>query len=117
MRLLGGIAIVLASVSAVAPSAQESQAAETQRKNFDQLLDLYVRDGLVYYRALKAERAKLDAFVAWMAEAPIDSASRDQRLAFWLNAYDALVLKTVVDQYPIVRRSRDYPDRSIRQIP
>ena len=60
---------------------------------------------------------KLDAFVAWMAEAPIDSASRDQRLAFWLNAYDALVLKTVVDHYPIVRRSRDYPDRSIRQIP
>jgi Protein of unknown function, DUF547 len=78
---------------------------------------LYVRDGLVYYRALKAEHAKLDAFVAWMADAPIDSASRDQRLAFWLNAYDALVLKTVVDQYPIVRRSRDYPDRSIRQIP
>src|SRR6185295_346453 len=99
------------------PAAQESPTAAARRMAFDQILDLYVRDGLVYYRALKSDRAKLDAYVAWAAETPMDSASREERLAFWLNAYDALVLKTVVDHYPIPRRSQEYPERSIRQIP
>ena len=117
MRLASAIGVLLACLMVISSAAQEPPGASAQRKNFDQILDLYVRDGLVYYRALKSDRAKLDAYVAWLADAPIDSASRNERLAFWLNAYDALVLKTVVDRYPIPRRSQDYPDRSIRQIP
>jgi hypothetical protein len=31
-------------------------------------------------------------------------ATRDEQLAFWLNAYDALVLRTVADHYPIQGR-------------
>ena len=42
--------------------------------------------------------------------------SRDEQIAFWLNAYNALVLKTVIDHYPILGRSSDYPPKSIRQI-
>ena len=42
-----------------APHAQESLADAARRKTFDQLLDLYVRNGDVYYRALKGERVKL----------------------------------------------------------
>ena len=38
-------------------------------------------------------------------------------MAFWLNAYNAVVLKTIVDQYPIARRTQEYPAFSIRQIP
>ena len=30
-------------------------------------------------------------------------------MAFWLNAYNALVLQTVIDHYPIGQRSKDYP--------
>src|SRR5436309_1720543 len=117
MRLASAICVVLACLTVISSGAQESPAAAAQRKNFDQMLDLYVRDGLVYYRVLKSDRAKLDAYVAWLADAAVESAPREERLAFWLNAYDALVLKTVVDHYPIPRRSQDYPDRSIRQIP
>jgi len=76
-----------------------------------------VRGGDVYYRALKLERAKLDGYVAGIATASIDKLSRDQRLAFWLNAYNALVLRTVIDHYPSPARSADYPAKSIRQIP
>jgi hypothetical protein len=42
---------------------------------------------------------------------------RDEQIAFWLNAYNALVLKTVVDHYPIAGHSAAYPQKSIRQIP
>lgn len=87
--------------------------------SFDRLLDLYVRDGLVYYAALRSERAGLDRFVASLATAPagFDAQSSDARKAFWLNAYNALVLRTVIEHYPIRGQSSEYPSNSIRQIP
>jgi hypothetical protein len=81
------------------------------------VLDLYVRDGMVYYRALKQDRKRLDAFVRGLATSDIESASPADKVAYWLNAYNALVLRTVIDEYPIPRRSAQYPAGSIRQIP
>ena len=109
-RLLVPLALVLVVSAVAAPRAQES-------KTLDELLDAYVRDGEVYYRALKSDRRKLDGYVGQIAGESIDRLSRDERLAFWLNAYNALVLQTVVDHYPIQARSKDYPARSVRQIP
>lgn len=109
------VSIVLALCVVVSPFAQD--ASEVARsKTFDQLLDLYVRNGDVYYRAIKSERGKLDGYVSQLATAPVDKLSRDDQLAFWLNAYNALVLRTVVDHYPIQGRSAEYPAKSIRQI-
>jgi hypothetical protein len=112
------ISIALALVCAVAPSiAQEDPAGAARRKTFDEFLDLYVRDGYVYYRALKSERSRFDMYVNSLADVEIVSLPRDDQLAFWLNAYNALVLRTVIDHYPIQGRSPDYPPKSIRQIP
>jgi uncharacterized protein DUF547 len=99
-----------------APNAQEPPGEAARRKALDQLLDLYVRNGDVYYRALKSDRSKLDGYVNLLANASIEKGSREDQIAFWLNAYDALVLRTVIDHYPIAGRSSDYPARSIRQI-
>jgi hypothetical protein len=111
------IAVVLAACVMVTPTAQDSLGDAARRKTFDQLLDLYVRGGDVYYRALKSDRAKLDGYVNLIAAAPVDKLSREEQMAFWLNAYDALVLRTVIDHYPIQGRSAEYPAKSIRQIP
>src|SRR6476619_6816961 len=111
------VVFVMFCVVVAAPRAQESTLDETRRRNLDQILDLYVRDGEVYYKALKIERAKLDGFVAALGTESIDKRSREERLAFWVNAYNALVLRTVIDHYPIQGRSADYPKNSIRQIP
>ena len=109
--------IVLAlALAAAAPQAQES-TVDGRRRNLEQVLDLYVRDGYVYYRALRQERRLLDAYLSGVATASIDSASRNEQLAFWLNAYNALALRTVIDHAPIPQRSREYPPGSIRQIP
>ena len=109
--------IVLAlALAAAAPQAQEN-TVDARRRNLEQVLDLYVRDGYVYYRALRQERRLLDAYLNGVATASIDSASRDEQLAFWLNAYNALALRTVIDHAPIPQRSREYPPGSIRQIP
>lgn len=108
-----GVALVLC---APAPHAQDA-SIDARRQVLDQLLDLNVRDGFVYYRALKSEHARLDGFVASLATASLDTASPQEQIAFWLNAYNAIVLKTIVDAYPIQTRTRDYPPGSVRQIP
>lgn len=83
------------------------------------LLDLYVRDGLVYYRALRIERAVLDRYVRSLRAVPADFGdwTTAQQVAFWINSYNALVLRTVIDHYPIRGGSPLYPPDSIRQIP
>lgn len=109
-------AVGFAAVLVASSSAQESSLA-APRRSLDQILDLYVRDGEVYYKALKSERSRLDGFVSHLATASIDKLSREERLSFWLNAYDAFVLQTVVDHYPIQKRTAEYPAVSIRQVP
>jgi hypothetical protein len=87
---------------------------------FDQLLELYVRDGLVYYNAVKSDRRRLDGYIAALngpQARAIDRAPNDEQVAFWLNAYNALVVQTVVDNYPIRGRASNYPPNSVRQIP
>ena len=87
--------------------------------SFDRLLDLYVRDGLVYYAALRSDRAGLDRFVSSLRTEPVefDTEPINVRKAFWLNAYNALILETVINNYPIRGQSLGYPANSIRQIP
>lgn len=99
---------------------QAPSRAEPLHRSFDQLLDLYVRDGLVYYNALRVDRGRLDRYVASLdgpATAGITEWPRERQLAFWLNAYNAFVLQTVVSHYPVRGRTPGYPPGSIRQIP
>lgn len=99
-------------------TAQESSEVRGLHRPLDEMLDLNVRDGLVYYRALKGARGQLDRYIASLDVNPAtyQSWSRDDRVAFWLNAYNAFVLETVIDRYPIRGTSAAYPANSIRQI-
>lgn len=87
--------------------------------SLDAILDLYVREGLVYYRALRSERSRLDRYISGLDVPPaaMEGWSRETQAAFWLNTYNALVLRTVIDGYPIRGRVDTYPASSIRQIP
>jgi uncharacterized protein DUF547 len=115
MRSLIGFALCFVVISTLSRAQESGEAA--RRRAFDQILDANVRDGFVYYRALKSERGRLDGYVASLASSGIAAAPREEQVAFWLNAYNALVLQTIIDHYPIAQRTREYPPRSIRQIP
>lgn len=64
-------------------------------------------DGKMHYKALKAERAEaLDpvtaAFEAVSPRShPERFPKREDKIAYWLNAYNVLVIKGVIDSYPI----------------
>ena len=77
--------------------------AELLHRPLDQILDVNVRDGLVYYRSLKGERGRLDRYVASLNVTPAtyQGWSKGQQMAFWVNAYNAFVLETVINHYPM----------------
>jgi uncharacterized protein DUF547 len=111
--------VVVSPATRVNPAAQTTPATETLHRPLDQILDLNVRDGLVYYRALRSDRGRLDKYIASLSVSPDTYArwSPEQKMAFWVNAYNAFVLQTVIDHYPIRGSSKSYPANSIRQIP
>ena len=87
---------------------------------YDGVLDTNVRDGLVYYRALQADRGRLNRYLALLAGTPaaeVEKWNKERQLAFWINAYNAFVLDTVARNYPIRGASKQYPSNSVRQIP
>ena len=113
------LACVIAATAAIAAQPVPSTVHPLHRP-FDQLLDVYVRDGFVYYNALRIERGRLDAYVGSLnspAAIELAKGSADEQKAFWINAYNALVLRTVIDHFPIRGRAKEYPASSIRQIP
>jgi hypothetical protein len=110
--------VLVLLLASVVSAQQPPSTAEPLHRPFDQILDMYVRDGYVYYRALRIERAALDRYVASLnvTAATYSGWSREQKIAYWLNAYNAFVLQTVAQNFPIRGNAKGYPAGSIRQI-
>jgi hypothetical protein len=71
-------------------------------QSFDSLLQKHVSDaGKVDYKGLKADKALLDAYCQLLSETPVaESWTREAKMAYWINAYNAFTLKLIVDNYP-----------------
>ncbi len=87
--------------------AQNDKSGSTLR-DFDygytayaQLLDDYVIDNRVNYTELKVHRQTLDTLVDEIAVADLSKATTEQKLAFYINSYNILTLRSIVDAYPV----------------
>jgi len=74
-------------------------AAAAPAEDYAALLRQVVKKDGVDYTALKSGRAALDAYVGSLEEASV-GASDGERIAFWINAYNALTLQQVLDTRP-----------------
>jgi hypothetical protein len=80
-------------------------------------------DGLVNYKGLKAKSTDLDAFTTSLSALEptvYDHWSDQDKIAFWLNVYNAFTLQAIMTHYPIqpsLLASLRFPKNSIRQIP
>jgi hypothetical protein len=70
---------------------------------WNQLLKKHVSDqGKVDYLGFKKDLTELNAYLDWLSNCkPSETWSKDQLMAFWINAYNALTIKLIVDRYPI----------------
>lgn len=74
---------------------------------WDAFLVRYLRIGadgvhrVAYGEVEPADRAVLEHYVSRLAGLPISAYSRPEQMAYWINLYNALVVRLVVDHYPI----------------
>ena len=102
VRGVVGVCLAIAGSSSVAAQSRVDHRA------FNLLLRTYVTSGLVDYRGFQAQRMELVGYLTSLE--PVDPArfaSREEQLAFWINAYNAFVIKAILDRYPL---------RSVKQI-
>ena len=111
LRLAAAAVAAVASIVTLGAQYPPPSTVDPLHRPYDQLLDIHVRDGLIYYRALRGSRGGFDRYVASLdvPTAEYDGWTRPRQIAFWINAYNAFVIESVLDAYPINGRSSQYP--------
>lgn len=86
--------------------AATAQGQSFDHSSFDAVLRAYAVPGGVDYAGLRSDRAALDRYVAQLGTVPAGTFQRwpkQEQVAFLINAYNAIVLQQVIDDYPIAR--------------
>jgi hypothetical protein len=87
--------------------AQNDQTVDTfesfNHNLWDSLLKTHVsNNGNVNYLAFKKDKTSLDNYISALAEnMPDDSWSKNETLAYWINAYNALTIDLIIKHYPV----------------
>ncbi len=81
-------------------------AAQLNHAAWDYILDTYLRRAgtaqlFDYGSVTPQDKAVLDDYVERLAGVPIGRYARSEQLAFWINLYNAVTVKVVLDNYPI----------------
>lgn len=103
--------------------ASPAAAFDGTHATYGVVLKTHLQGNRVDYKALKAAPEQLDAYLASLAAvkpAEYEAWPRAEKIAFWINAYNAYTIKAILDHYPIKsswKASLRYPKNSIRQIP
>lgn len=91
---------------------------------WEKVLNAYVKEGRVDYQALQKSPDLLDELfqeVKSVSREDYDKWKREEKIAFWLNIYNAAAIKMILAHYPLHRRpgwkALVYPANSIQQIP
>ena len=104
-------------------AADNNQNSKFSYDSYANVLRKHVdTDAMVSYATLKENPTELDRFVR--ALATVDPKTYEQwdkkaKIAFWINAYNALTLKVIINNYPIEKgifSGMAYSPNSIRQI-
>jgi hypothetical protein len=74
---------------------------------WERFLMRYLRIGgdgvhrVAYGEVTPEDRAALDAYIEQLAALPIATHNRSEQMAYWINLYNALTVRLVLDHYPI----------------
>lgn len=85
----------------------ESMAADIKivfnHQTFNSLLKKHVtKEGVVNYKGFKTDRNTLLEYIASLGKnLPTDDWSKNEKLAYWINAYNALTVDLILRNYPL----------------
>ena len=84
---------------------EEKVVLETtfNHSTWDELLKKNVSsDGKVNYKGFKSDKAQLESYLNLLkSNSPKEEWSKNQKLAYWINVYNAFTVKLIVDNYPL----------------
>lgn len=71
--------------------------------DWDSMLETFVTDdGRVDYKAWKVSEKRLVKYLEMLSEnVPDKDFSREESMAYWINAYNAFTIKLILDHYPV----------------
>ncbi len=72
---------------------------ELLHSSWSELLGAHVNNGVVDYLGMKKDEKKLDAYLDGLDAANPDSFRREDRLALYINAYNAYTVKLILDNF------------------
>ncbi|TAE28628.1 MAG: DUF547 domain-containing protein [Cytophagales bacterium] len=80
-----------------------SAPLNVDHSGFDRLLKKYVNDkGMVNYKGFKKDEKEFDAYLDLLSKnPPTDQWSKNDQVAFWINAYNAYTIRLILDHYPV----------------
>lgn len=80
-----------------------STAQPISHATFDNLLQKHVTpDGSVNYKGFIADKAQLETYLTLLQNNhPNKNWSKNEQLAYWINAYNAFTVKLIMDHYPV----------------
>ena len=83
--------------------ATNLESEPPNHEDYDALLKKYVDDqGMVDYTGLKKDRPSLRRYLSGLENnAPNDDWTKDEKLAYWINAYNAYTLDLIIQHYPV----------------
>lgn len=78
-------------------------AQNFDHSKWDTFLKLHVdQTGNVDYKSIKEDESKLKEYLnQFIKKAPSKSWRKEEKLAYWINAYNAFTIKLLVDNYPL----------------
>jgi hypothetical protein len=80
---------------------------EVDHSAWGSFLTRYLRIGadsihrVAYGEVTPADRRALDDYLAELSRTPISQYNRAEQLAFWINLYNALTVRTILEHYPV----------------
>ena len=78
-------------------------SGDVSHEIWDQLLKMYVTEhGVVNYEGFLKDKKKINEYLAYLNQnPPQDEWKTHEKLAFWINTYNAATVKLIVDNYPV----------------
>ncbi|MBW1641574.1 MAG: DUF547 domain-containing protein, partial [Deltaproteobacteria bacterium] len=71
------------------------------------LLKKYVEDGVVNYQGFKNEESVLDKYLKVLEDVDLETLSRNEQFAFYVNAYNAWTIKLILRGYPGIKSIKE----------
>jgi len=110
--------LVLSLIFSVSLDAHPPTTLEEFFGHADAFFKTYTQDGLVDYAAIVADRTELEELTSFIAEADLTDATKSEKLAFYINTYNILVIEGMVEKSSVRSplKTSSFFDRKIHSL-